>query len=287
MAERLQELDVAGQATKAARMAADRAAVSITELSDVRHLEDASTLFRRVWSRDEPLIDSTLLRALSHAGNYVAAAFSGGRMVGAIVGFLGTRSGEPELHSHILGVLQEARGKDVGFALKQHQRAWALTRGITSVTWTFDPLVRRNAYFNLVKLGAEIMQYYVDFYGAMGDGINGSDDSDRVLARWRLDSPTAVAASRREAVAPNVEGDVGVVLAPDESGAPVVRKAVGSRVLAWIPEDIVEMRSSRPEMARSWRLGVRASAGEALADGYVATGITRDGWLLLERRAAR
>jgi predicted GNAT superfamily acetyltransferase len=31
------------------------------------------------------------------------------------------------------------------------------------VTWTFGPLVRRNAYFNLVKLGATAVAFHKDF----------------------------------------------------------------------------------------------------------------------------
>ena len=86
-------------------------------------------------------------------------------------------------------------GRHVGFALKLHQRAWALLRGVSEIAWTFDPLVSRNAYFNLVKLGAQPAEYLPNFYGTMLDTINGDDDSDRLLVRWRLRSPHVVAAA--------------------------------------------------------------------------------------------
>ena len=45
--------------------------------------------------------------------------------------------------------------------------------------WTYDPLVSRNARFNLVKLGAVGTEYAVDFYGPMRDGVN-DGESDRL-----------------------------------------------------------------------------------------------------------
>ena len=47
----------------------------------------------------------------------------------------------------------------------------------------FDPLVRRNARLNLVRLGADVTDYLPDFYGAMDDAVNAGDRSDRLLAR--------------------------------------------------------------------------------------------------------
>ena len=80
----------------------------------------------------------------------------------------------------------------MGFALKLHQRAWCLDRGITLMEWTYDPLVARNAYFNLSKLGATVAEYLPDFYGVMGDGINRFDESDRILVHWPLEDAVVV-----------------------------------------------------------------------------------------------
>ena len=63
------------------------------------------------------------------------------------------------------------QGTAVGFVLKQHQRSWALERDIDTIEWTFDPLVRRNAYFNLTKLGARLVGYVDNFYGKLHDGV--------------------------------------------------------------------------------------------------------------------
>ena len=69
---------------------------------------------------------------------------------------------ELHMHSHILGVLPGSETHGLGFDLKQHQRRWCLARGVTVMEWTTDPLVRRNAYFNVTKLGAEAPTYLVN-----------------------------------------------------------------------------------------------------------------------------
>ena len=50
----------------------------------------------------------------------------------------------------------EARGTGIGRAIKLHQREWAAANGIATIVWTFDPLVRRNAWFNIAVLGADV-----------------------------------------------------------------------------------------------------------------------------------
>ena len=145
----------ADAAVQAADAAARAAGVQVREISALTELEAVYRLYADIWRPDpkNPPVTSELLRAFSKAGNYVAGAFDGDVLVGACVGFFGAPADEA-LHSHIAGVSGAARGRNVGFALKVHQRAWSLLRGVSAVAWTFDPLVRRNAYFNLVKLAA-------------------------------------------------------------------------------------------------------------------------------------
>ncbi|GAA4231346.1 putative GNAT superfamily acetyltransferase [Streptosporangium album] len=162
------------------------------ELHLIREFEDALRLFGGIWhsSPGGAPITVELMRALSHTGNYVAGAYDSDRLVGASIGFLATPAGQT-LHSHVTGAVA---GRGIGFALKLHQRAWAPDRGLERITWTYDPLVRRNAHFNLVKLGALPEEYLPSFYGAMDDAINTGDESDRMLAVWRLSEPQVVAA---------------------------------------------------------------------------------------------
>lgn len=278
--------------TDRARRSADRAAsdagCTIAPLGELTELADASDVFSQVWGRDgeDPLVPPEMFRALTHAGNYAAGAYVDGAMVGAILGFLGQHDGEVVLHSHVMGFLPEVRGRGMGFALKLHQRVWALERGITRIGWTFDPLVRANAYFNLTKLGAEASAYYPDFYGAMQDDINGGGQTDRLLATWSLDSPRALAAcdGRPTRFADDV-ASLPALLEDDGAGRPVVRDGGGPAVRCRIPEDIVALRRDDPDLAREWRKALRATLGESMQDGYAVAGLTRSGWYVLHERA--
>lgn len=225
-------------------------------------LRELADLFSSIWGVRDPL-DASTLRALSHSGNYVAAAHVQGRLVGGLVGWLGGHPPDDlHLHSHILGVLPTTEARGLGFALKQHQRDWCMARGVMSIEWTFDPLVRRNAHFNLTKLGADAVEYLVDFYGPMEDGINKGDESDRLLIRWRLDSERARAAAAGHPIEPQT-GDV-------------------TRQVK-VPDDIVAIRRGDPELARRWRHEVRDALGGAMSNGYRVTGFTRDFEYVLSR----
>jgi predicted GNAT superfamily acetyltransferase len=261
----------------------------IGELHELDDLRELQALLAAIWERaDDPPINTDLLRALAHSGNYVAGARVSGRLVGGLVGWLGARAAnELHMHSHILGVVADSQVAGVGFELKQDQRRWCLKRGVKTVEWTTDPLVRRNAYFNLTKLGARASEYLVNFYGAMTDGLNAGEESDRLLISWQLDSSRAKAAGEGRAPEPEVAGllrdGAGAILSVGAAGEPVTGKASSARVLiCQVPEDIVAMRHADPTIARAWRLALRRALNDAFKAGYAVTGATRTGWYVLE-----
>jgi len=249
----------------------------VRPLDDMAVLTRAADLLAEIWGfppNEGPLMPE-LLRALVHAGNYVAGAWVADELVGVSAGILGLRDARVYLHSHISGVSLNHQGAAVGFALKQHQRSWALERDIHTIEWTFDPLVRRNAYFNLSKLGARVVAYEADFYGPMRDAINAGDHTDRVLARWQLDGSVP---------SPPVDNaEVAEILQADDDGRPVVSSAAAPVLRAWIPSDIVELRERDPDAAARWRQALRDSVGEAVELGYTAVDMSRDGWYTLVR----
>jgi predicted GNAT superfamily acetyltransferase len=265
---------IAARAAEQAAAGAARAGVRILPLDTLGGVQEAAALFAQVWRTEPttPPLAAEIMRAVEHAGGYVVGAYEGERLVGASSGFLGLAGRTPVLHSHISGVSDPGRG--IGLALKLHQKAWALERGICSITWTFDPLVRRNAWFNLAKLGAVGVEYLVDFYGPMSDGVNGGESSDRLFTRWDLTTAPAPLA---------VEG--ALLLLDDRDGAPAPAAAApgGELLLVALPKDVEALRASHPAVARQWRLAVREALVPAFADGYRASGITRDGCLVLAR----
>jgi predicted GNAT superfamily acetyltransferase len=239
---------------RAAERAQAAAGVRVAPLDAVAEMAAAAEVLAGIWGKGRytPMTPE-LLRALAATGNYVAGAFDAGALVGVCVAFH-SMAVFAELHSQIAGVVGGRAGRSIGFALKQHQRAWAIERGIEVVEWTFDPLVARNAYFNLVKLGADATRYLPDFYGPMADAINAGEPTDRLLVRWPLRGPAAVAAAAGERRA-----------APE--GADVTHVPV--------PADIEAMRRSDPGAARAWRDRLTGTLAPALAAGHRIVGYDR------------
>lgn len=278
----------ASAATTDALESAARAGVRVEELHDLPSLHAAAELYKQVWQTDTRAapVSPDLMRALTHAGGYVSGAYDGARLVAASLAFH-TGTAEAGLHSHISAVLPDVQGRDVGRALKLHQRAWALERGIGAISWTYDPLLRRNAWFNITKLGARAVGYLVDFYGVMEDAQNIGDESDRAVALWALESLPARQAARGLREEPDTDallrGGACVALraAGDEPSVTVVPPG-SPRVLVEIPADIQAMRAASPALARRWRDASRSVLAPLLAEAYVATGFTRSGYYVLE-----
>jgi predicted GNAT superfamily acetyltransferase len=250
--------------------------VTVQELGTVPELAEAEALFAATWP-GQPPASTGLLRAVSHAGGYVSGARdSGGALLGAAMGFLADHHG-PALHSHLAAVVPAARARGVGLALKRHQHDWARSRGLVAVTWTFDPIVRRNAWFNISKLGAGIGGYLPDFYGRMDDGVNDGGPTDRLLVVWDV---------RAGAPPRPLDGDTSGVLAALEEvdGVPVARPVPADAPLVAVatPPDVESLRRSDPTLATRWRFAVREALEPLLARGTV-TGFTRRGSYLVRR----
>lgn len=281
---------VAGLAKAAADAAAEGAGVRIRELTDLNDLEAACRLFDEIWRPGpaNPPVTVELMRALTKAGNYAAGAFDGSRLVGACVGFFGPPAQET-LHSHIAGVSATMAGRSVGFALKLHQRAWALRRDVVDIGWTFDPLVRRNAYFNLVKLGARPAEYLPNFYGGMNDAINGATESDRLLVHWDLRSPLVAAAcagrfSPASARAELARGGTAALCAGPDGWPVRAADADAPVLLIAVPADIEGLRGSDPDCASAWRTAVRDALCPVMAAGARVTGFDKAGWYVVTTR---
>jgi len=225
----------------------ESAGLDIRALTSVDGVHAASRVFDEVWTGERSTMPANILRALEHAGNYVVGVYDGDRMLGASAAFFGPPA-EHTLHSHITGVLPSAQGRGIGRAVKEHQRAWARERGVERITWTFDPLIARNAYFNLEVLGAEVVEYLVDHYGAMADDMNRGDASDRILVSWPVSAEEA---------------------APASPAAGAVVATVG------IPRDIAALRAASPADAARWRIGVRERFRALTADGLRVAGFDR------------
>lgn len=252
-------------AAESAARAAARSGLDVRVLDGLSEVRACERLLRDVWGGSAPM-PADLIQGMVDAGSYVAGAFDGDVLLGAAAGFWGPPD-EPVMHSHIAGVSAAGRGRDVGYALKLHQRAHALAHGVDTIVWTYDPLVARNAHFNLRKLGARPAAYRENHYGDLPDDLNLGGHSDRFLLRWDLAEPAAVAAC--DAREPLVATAASALLAIGPTGAPARRTGtVAGAALVAVPGDIESLRRSDPALAAQWRAATR----EVLAGLFDAGG---------------
>ena len=257
----------------------------MTEQLEIRILQGvaeqnlAREIFDLVWPSDEGTqITSNLMQALSHNGAYVSGGFIEDEVVAAAFAFPGLdQNGHSHLHSHMAAVKPEYRNQNIGSAIKWHQRDWALANGLPRITWTFDPLVRRNAKLNLIKLGARVFQYFPDFYGDLPDVLNAGDPTDRTMAQWELESERVIAAGKNQL---NAMDPAGISIALDMAQGLPVEKNVAQdlrTVLCYVPEDIIEIRTQNAALALKWRLALRNQLQLRLESGWRIEGFTTDG----------
>ena len=214
-------------------------------------------LFDKVWDV-KSMVSPEIMTASLHNGGYGSVIYMGSgdtrRVVGAAFALVGRALPGligPNLHSHATGVLPEFVGMGIGEMIKRHQWHWAKENGFDSITWTFDPLVRRNAHFNLVKLGARVLGYHQNFYGELDDGINAGEQSDRVLVRW----------------------DVAGVDAPFGNSFVEPSKTA---VVIETPVDIEQLRKTDRVQSDGWRARQRAAFESAQLAGLSVVGLSRD-----------
>lgn len=206
--------------------------VQVRKLETIAEQNIGRHIFDETWALDSGTeITPNLLQAMVHSGAYLSGAFIEEKCIGAAFAFPATTSG-PHLHSHMTAVLDGYRDQGIGYALKIDQWFWAKKNNYKEITWTFDPLVARNAKLNLTKLGVDISGYYPNFYGDMPDALNAGDESDRLMASWKVigDQPTPRS----------------MILNPSATD-----------ILIKIPEDIVVIRGEDLSENLKWRRKVR------------------------------
>jgi predicted GNAT superfamily acetyltransferase len=208
----------------------------IANLESLAELDAVNDFLRSVWRDDSDIMPVDLGLAATHVGGYCAAAYLGDQIVAASFGFRGRYLGQDILHSHVTGSVRPG----AGYELKLHQRKWAEAQGLIGITWSFDPLVRRNCVFNFTKLGATSAEYLQNFYGALNDEINLGDETDRLFVMWSTAEPTSTSTPTHHAEAVAIE----------------------------LPEDIEGLRKKDFSTALAWRQKIRKDVKPLLDDGW-------------------
>ncbi len=233
-------------------------------------IEKAIAIQEASWKFSSPIdiVPLPIFVLSAKFGGLVLGAYIEEEMVGFSLAFPLVEAGETVLHSHMTAVLPEFQGKGIGYEIKQFQRREALKMGYGKITWTFDPLQCRNAYFNLHKLRVRISEYLPDFYGKMSSVLSKGVPTHRFLAEWDTRSVREpVKLSPQEVLFEN---------GPQEPFTPS-KEVVGLR----IPEDI----NSLPlKEKKSWYEALN-SAMEKIFRGYEILDFERENcWYILKRK---
>lgn len=257
--------DVAGR--RAREEAIDRRAdgVVIRDCATLDEYLECVAIQEETWGRAfSERVPAAILRVCQHVGGVTAAAFdANGHMLGFVFGITGVDNGDLVHWSDMLAVRPEARGRHLGERLKQYQRRKVCALGVRRIMWTFDPLVSRNAHFNINRLGALPVEYADNMYGTTRSALHGTLPTDRFIVAWDCTSPVP------DGTADGVVPSEIPLLNPVSNGTPTLA-SVGdvARVRVQIPVDVQPIIQQQPVLAARWRDITRRTIGERMASGY-------------------
>jgi predicted GNAT superfamily acetyltransferase len=260
---------------------------TIRLLESPEDMTAAEELQRVVWPGSETeVVPTHMLITAIHNGGIVLGAFVENKMIGFIFGFPGLETlpdgPHPKHCSHMMGVHLDWRNSGLGFALKRAQWQMVRHQGLNHITWTYDPLLSRNAYLNLAKLGAVCNTYRRSEYGDMRDGLNAGLPSDRFQVDWwiytrRVERRLGNRARGTLNLEQFTKADLQPLYAlhsgtddlprPPEHFSPLS----GSLLLAEIPSEFMAIKEADFALARDWRFFTREVFETAFDEGYIAT----------------
>jgi predicted GNAT superfamily acetyltransferase len=265
---------------------------SIRLLETSAEMEQVEELQRLVWPGSETdVVPAHLLVTLAHNGGLVLGAFVGEKLVGLAFGFPGLYEvpdgPRPKHCSHQMGVHPDYRDSGIGFALKRAQWQMVRKQGLDRITWTYDPLLSRNAHLNIARLGAVCNTYLRDVYGQMRDGLNAGLSSDRFQVDWwvntkRVERRLGRRPRRELSLADFEAAEVGLLypvsFSPQALICPPEHFTIPGEtlLLAEIPFDFLQLKAADFALARAWRMFTRELFEACFAAGYLVTDFVYD-----------
>ncbi len=268
--------------------------IRIQRLLRAHQLDEVVELQKTYWGHDAGnLVPRHMLYSLALHGGHVLGAYAGERLVGFVMGFIGTdidmddRDARPAMANLLIMskrmvVLQGYRGRNIGYRLKLAQRDIAMKQAIRLVTWTFDPLLAANAHLNIRKLGAVAQRFSANYFGLAGGG---ELRSDRLVVEWWVTQRRVKTRVRGEGSHPNLKHYL-------DARAPIVNRAIlagewlkpramtavpGSTfALVEIPGDFLRLEAADHALADDWRGHIREVFTQIFAAGYIITDFVSD-----------
>jgi predicted GNAT superfamily acetyltransferase len=260
-------------------------------LHDIADFQQVFDLEVSVWNMTPGEATSTdITSAITHNGGMLIGAEADGKIIGFTLGFIARHDNKFLIWSHAAGVNKDYQGHGIGYQLKQEQRKWAIEQGYDTICWTFDPMQRGNANFNLRRLGAISNKYLLDVYGIMTDELNAGMRSDRFQVTWNLHDERVIALAEGHAVAPPVNDypkDAFMLHVDDNE---IITQPINSDLqwcFAEIPYKFKELKKSNMKTAQQWQIALSETMLSAFAAGYSAVDFVRHNgrcWYVLEKR---
>jgi predicted GNAT superfamily acetyltransferase len=265
---------------------------NIRLLETPEDLQLVEELQRSVWPGSETdIVPMHIMITVVHNGGLALGAFEEEKMIGFVFGFPGleeTPDGPRAKHcSHQMGIHPDYRDSGIGFALKRAQWQMVRHQGLDHITWTYDPLLSRNAHLNIAKLGAVCSVYRESEYGEMRDGLNAGLPSDRFQVDWWINSrrvekrlskrprPTLnLTHISRSGLRPlyTPQTRTGGLTRPPEHVPPFEERLL----LVEIPSNLMDLKSKDFALARDWRFFSRELFESAFARNYIVTDFVFD-----------
>lgn len=262
--------------------------VTLAEITEIPDLIELEHMQREVWGPgDLEIIPVSHLKAVMVSGGMILGAYDGPNLLGFAYGFPSFPH-EPftegfGMHSHMVAVTREARGKGIGQALKKQQKQWCIERGMSWLSWTFDPLQERNARLNLHHLGAVAYEYFPNFYGLLPGELGGDQESDRLLAVWHFGPRHEQYRHRAKAVTEVVPVITPISVPEYLHDLPRTHDFVAvPAVSISVPKNVTALLREHPDIVQEWRAAIRAAFTWYMERGYVAANFTKDGYVLLQ-----
>src|SRR5688572_15927676 len=261
-------------------------------LESPEDMTSVEELQRVVWPGSETdVVPAHMLITATHNGGLVIGAFVDDQIIGFVFGFPGIEfipdGPRPKHCSHMMGIHPNHRDSGIGFALKRAQWQMVRHQGLDHITWTYDPLLSRNAYLNIAKLGAVCNTYRRSEYGDMRDGLNAGLPSDRFQVDWWVNTRRV---ERRLGKRPRrplklenfSKAQLQPLYIPHSSTSGMIRPPEhfspleGRLALAEIPSDFSALKDLDFSLARDWRFFSREVFETAFAAGYIVTDFIYD-----------
>ncbi len=252
----------------------DTTDIRIRPVSSLAEFRACVDLQAEVWGPQyTDSVPASLLQVATYVGGVVLGAFTpSDELVGFLFGLTGIDDGEPVHWSHLLGVRDSTRNLGVGRLLKEAQRAELAARGVQRMSWTFDPLVAKNAYLNLNRLGARVVEYVPNMYGTTTSPLHYGIATDRLI----VSVDTHATAPAREHIESVPARQPTLSPAMQDGDVPLDVSARPPALWIEIPSDIKQLIEQAPSAGAAWRSAVREHFQWALARGYEVTELQRD-----------